>query len=246
MQVIPAVDVLDGEVVRLMRGSYDDVTRYGSDAAGRLEVWGARGASLVHVVDLGAARNGLRDETLTRTLARTGVPFQIGGGIRGPADAEAALADGAFRVVIGTAAISSPEVLDSILEAVGASRVVVAMDVADGRARGTGWTDHGEPVVEVASRIESQGVQRALVTGIAGDGAMTGPDLGLLSSVHAAAPGVALIGSGGVGSLEDLVALRDAGAEGAIVGRALYEGRFSLPAALDIVARTPDDPVNTP
>lgn len=244
MQVIPAVDVLDGEVVRLMRGSYDDVTRYGSDPAGRLEAWGSRGASLVHVVDLAAARSGRRDEKLILNLARTGVPFQIGGGIRGPAEAAGALDDGASRVVVGTAAVWSPAILDSILDAVGASRVVVAIDVADGYARGTGWTDEGEPVAEVAARIAEQGVHRALVTGIAGDGTLAGPDLGLLSGVRAAAPRLGLIGSGGVGSLDDLVALRDAGAEGAIVGRALYEGRFSLRAALDIVVRTPDDPVN--
>jgi len=244
MHVIPAVDVLDGEVVRLMQGSYDDVTRYGPDPVGRLEAWGSLGASLVHVVDLAAARTGRRDEELTQNLARTGVPFQIGGGIRGPAGAARALRDGASRVVVGTAAVWSPETLESILDAVGASRVVVAIDVAEGHARGAGWTDRGEPVAEVAARVSSQGVQRALVTGIAGDGTMAGPDLGLLAEVMAAAPGLALIGSGGVGSLNDLVALRDAGAEGAIVGRALYEGRFSLSAALDIVARRPDDPVN--
>ena len=236
MQVIPAVDVLNGQVVRLARGSYDDVTWYGSDPAAQVKAWSALGVTLVHVVDLDAARSGRRDMKLLRSLGESGVALQVGGGIRTAEDAALAIAAGASRVVVGTAAVWDPEALAAILEAVGNANVVTALDVALGRARGTGWRDEGAPVQEVAERLAAQGVQRALVTGIGSDGMMSGPDLELLARVRAAAPEFALIGSGGVGSVADLIALRDAGAEGAIVGRALYEHRFTLPEALEAMA----------
>ncbi len=147
-----------------------------------------------------------------------------------------AIAAGASRVVVGTVAVWDPEALAAILEAVGNANVVAALDVALGRARGTGWRDEGAPVEEVTQRLVAQGVERALVTGIGRDGMMSGPDLGLLASVRGAAPEIALLGSGGVGSVADLIALRDAGAEGAVVGRALYEHRFTLPEALEALA----------
>ena len=236
MQVIPAVDVLNGQVVRLARGSYDDVTRYGSDPAAQIQAWAALGARLVHVVDLEAARSGRRDVKLLQSLGDTGVAFQFGGGIRTAGDAALAIAAGASRVVVGTAAVWDPAALTAILEAVGHADVVAALDVALGHARGVGWQDEGAPVEEVVERLVSQGVQRALVTGIASDGMMSGPDLDLLARMRAAAPGFVLIGSGGVGSIADLIALRDAGAEGAIVGRALYEHRFTLPEAIEALA----------
>ncbi len=230
--MIPAVDALDGQVVRLARGSYDAVTRYGSDPAAQLKAWQAMGAELVHVVDLAAAKSGLRDAELLRSLGDAGVPFQLGGGIRSAADAAAVASAGAQRVVVGTAAVWSPATLDEILRSVGPQRVVAALDVLDGRARGEGWLDDGADVGAVARRLADQGVVRALVTGIRSDGMMTGPDLEVLAAVRTAAPGMALIGSGGVGRLDDLGALREAGAEAAIVGRALYEERFTLPEAI--------------
>ncbi len=232
MQVIPAIDVLEGHVVRLARGSYGDVTRYGENPAAQLAAWSALGAGIVHVVDLGAARSGGRDRALPRALGATGLPFQIGGGIRTTDDALDAVFAGAARVVVGTAAVWEPGAIDAMVGAVGADRIVAALDVASGRARGAGWLDEGMPLAEVAARLAAQGVVRALVTGIEGDGMMTGPDLEVLDVVRRAAPAMDLIGSGGVGTLADLVALRDAGAEAAIVGRALYEERFTLAQAM--------------
>jgi phosphoribosylformimino-5-aminoimidazole carboxamide ribotide isomerase len=236
VQVIPAVDVLGGAVVRLARGSYDDVTRYASDPVEALVRWAAEGAELVHVVDLAGARDGLHPGELVSRLAAAGVAFQIGGGIRTVADAVAAVAGGAARVVVGTAAVWDTATVEEMVGALGEERVVAALDVREGRARGAGWRDGGLPVAEAAQRLASAGVGRALVTGIGGDGMMTGPDLALLATVAEAAPRLALIGSGGVGTLADLVALRDAGAEAAIVGRALYEGRFTLAEAMGAVA----------
>lgn len=238
MEVIPAIDILDGQVVRLARGSYDAVTRYGEDPAAQLRAWGSLGADLVHVVDLGAARSGVRDGALAQELGASGVRFQLGGGIRTAADAVAVLEAGAERVVVGTAAVWSPAALRAILDAAGPARVVAALDVLGGRARGAGWLDDGVAVAEVSSRLADQGVVRALVTGIGGDGMMTGPDLEVLATVRAAAPSMALIGSGGVGALEDLAALRLAGAEAAVVGRALYESRFSLADAIAVAAQS--------
>lgn len=236
MQIIPAVDVLDGSVVRLARGDYDRVTRYAQDPVDTALGFMGDGAALVHVVDLAGARDGTHDVGLWRRLAGAGVSFQIGGGIRDAGAAEAAVDAGAARVVVGTTAVWDAGARDEILATVGPERLVAALDVRDGRATGAGWLDEGRPVAEVASELAEAGVVRALVTGIAGDGMLSGPDLEVLEVVHRAAPSLALIGSGGVSSLNDLRALRSVGAEGAIVGRALYEGRFGVAEAVAALA----------
>lgn len=235
MEIIPAVDVLDGAVVRLAKGDYDHVTVYDPDPVARALAFGAEGASLVHVVDLAGARDGTHDEALWARLADAGVAFQIGGGIRTAAIADAAIAAGASRVVVGTAAVWDPTARSDILAAVGPSRFVAALDVRNGHATGAGWLDEGRPLDVVAGELEAAGVVRALVTGIARDGMLSGPDLDVLAAVRRSAPDVALIGSGGVGSLDDLVALQAAGAEAAIVGRAIYEGRFTVADAVAAV-----------
>lgn len=231
MQVIPAVDVLDGTVVRLRRGDYGEVTRYGGDPAEAVGRWGGEGAGLVHVVDLAAARSGKGDPGLWGRVAAAGVPFQAAGGIRDAAGAEQAAAAGAARVIVGTAAIWDPAVLASIVAAVGGDRVVGAVDVRDGRARGAGWEDEGRPVDEVVEEMAAAGVGRLMVTGISRDGTMAGPDLGLQRRVAGRVP-IPVIASGGVGSLEHIRALVPTGAEAVVVGRALYEGAFTLAEAL--------------
>jgi len=234
MQFIPAIDVLDGQVVRLRQGDYDQVTVYGDDAVAVASAHIVDGADLVHVVDLGAARDGGdHDRTVVcRALAEAGVRFQVGGGIRDQATAAAVVGAGAARVVVGTAAVSDPSALAGIVATVGAERVVGAVDVRDGRARGSGWEDRGAPMGEVLDRLVDLGVEWALVTGIARDGTMAGPDLGLLGAVRAGWPGLAVIASGGVGSLDDLRALAGAGFEAVVAGRALYEGRFTVREAI--------------
>ncbi|NND04681.1 MAG: 1-(5-phosphoribosyl)-5-[(5-phosphoribosylamino)methylideneamino] imidazole-4-carboxamide isomerase [Acidimicrobiia bacterium] len=229
-ELIPAIDVLDGKVVRLERGQYDAVTVYAEDPVQIAEEFAAAGASMLHIVDLEGARSGTSDRVLRRRLAESGVPFQTGGGLRTAAAVVDAVEDGASRAVIGTAAVWSEGVVGEMIAAVGASRIVAAVDVAEGRARGVGWLDEGRPVADVVADLVGQGIERALVTAIARDGMMSGPDLDLLEFV--AAEGLTVIASGGVGSLADLAAIRRRGLAGAIVGRALYEGRFTVEEAI--------------
>jgi phosphoribosylformimino-5-aminoimidazole carboxamide ribotide isomerase len=229
--VIPAVDMLDGKVVRLRRGGYDDVTVYGDDPSQQLLSWGEQGARMVHVVDLAGARDGSGDRAAWRRLGSTGVPFQIGGGIRSVSVAEDVISAGATRVVLGTAAVWEPGVVAEIVAAMGADRVVAAIDVRAGKATGAGWLDEGRDLAAVLADLTAAGVVRALATGITTDGTLGGPDVGLLYEVLELAPDLALIASGGVGSLDDVAALAGLGVEAAIVGRALYDGRFTLAEA---------------
>lgn len=236
MQLIPAVDVLGGRVVRLMEGDYDRVTVYAESAVSQARVWCDAGATLVHVVDLEGARDGRPAEALWRSLGAAGIPFQVGGGIRTPEAAERAVAAGAERVVMGTAAVWQPKLAAITLDRVGADRVVAAIDVRGGRATGQGWLDEGRPLDAVVADLVAIGLRRALVTGIRRDGTMQGPDLDVIRMVREAAPDLAVLGSGGVGCLADLATLAGAGVEGAIVGRALYEGAFTVEEALAVVS----------
>jgi phosphoribosylformimino-5-aminoimidazole carboxamide ribotide isomerase len=232
MQIIPAVDVLDGSVVRLRRGDYDDVTRYADDPAAMVRSWVARGAGIVHVVDLGAARTGTPSPGLWHSIGSAGVPFQAAGGIRSAADAEAAVNAGAARVIVGTAAIWTPGALLEIVRAVGGGSIVGAVDVRDGRARGAGWEDAGRPLDDVVDEMVAAGVGRLMVTGISRDGTMAGPDLDLQRGVSDRVD-VPVIASGGVGTLDHIRSLVPTGAEAVVVGRALYEGMFALSEAIE-------------
>jgi phosphoribosylformimino-5-aminoimidazole carboxamide ribotide isomerase len=229
--VIPAIDVLDGKVVRLLRGSFSEVTVYGDDPVAMGKAWIERGAELVHLVDLEGARSGHPDRSLWDRFFAAGIPFQAGGGIRDVATALAALGSGAARVVLGTAAIWRPQILSEIASP---AQVVAAIDVAAGEALGDGWTGKGLGLETVVAGVRGNGIERMLVTSISRDGTMAGPDLGLVERVRELAPDMALIASGGVGGLSDLQTLADAGCEAAIVGRAIYERRFTFAEALAI------------
>ena len=232
MVVIPAVDVLDGKVVRLLRGSFAEVTVYGDDPVAIGSTWIERGADLVHLVDLEGARSGKPDRSLWDRFASAGILFQVGGGIRDVATARAALEAGAERVVLGTAAIWTPQILAEIASA---NRVVAAIDVAEGEALGDGWSGKGLSLEAVLGGLRANGVERMLVTSISRDGTMSGPDVSLIEEVRRLAPEMALIASGGVGDLRDLQILAQAGCEAAIVGRALYEKRFTIEEARAII-----------
>jgi phosphoribosylformimino-5-aminoimidazole carboxamide ribotide isomerase len=225
LEVIPAVDVLDGRVVRLLRGDYARVTEYGADPVAAARGWLEAGAHRVHVVDLDGARHGRPNLALWRRLGREGLRFQAGGGIRTPALARQVMAAGAERVVMGTAAVEMPESLEGLGE-----RVVAAVDVRAGRARGGGWRDQGRPVATVLDALAAAGVSRLLVTGIGRDGTLEGPDVDLTHRVVADGR-FAVIASGGVGALADLDPLAELGCEAVVVGRALYDHRFTLAEA---------------
>ena len=232
MYVIPAIDVLDGRVVRLRQGRYDNVTIYRDDPAAMLTSWSEQGAEIVHVVDLAGARDGSGDSNLWKRLGDTGVRFQLGGGIRTIVAAEQVVAAGADRVVLGTAAVWEPEIAAGEVDAMGPERVVAAIDVRNGKATGAGWLDAGRELPAVLRDLVNAGVVRALATGISRDGTLAGPDTDLLQQVRAAAPELALIASGGVGSLADIVRVAELDVEAVIVGRALYDGRFTFAEAV--------------
>jgi phosphoribosylformimino-5-aminoimidazole carboxamide ribotide isomerase len=219
--------------VRLTHGDFDAVTVYDDSPVRRARQWLDEGASLVHVVDLDGARTGNPDQGLWQALGAAGVAFQVGGGIRTAETARAALAAGAQRVVLGTAAVWDPDVLGEIEQS---DRVVAAVDVRAGRATGAGWLDEGRDVGDVLDDLAARGIGRLLVTGIGRDGTMEGPEMELLDAVLADRR-FAIIASGGVGTLEDLRRVADAGCEAVIVGRALYESRFTLPQALAAISR---------
>ena len=232
--LIPAIDVLDGKVVRLERGNYEAVTVYGTDPVGTARSFLDAGAPIVHVVDLEGARSGSADGTLRRSLGDGGVRFQTGGGLRRAADVAAAIADGAERAVIGTTALWDSAELARMIAAVGSGALVVAVDVAGGRARGAGWLDEGRPLDVLLDELVAVGIERILVTAIKRDGMMQGPDLELLE--RSVESGLAVIASGGVGDLADLDAIMATGADGAIVGRAIYENRFTVAEAVAAVS----------
>jgi phosphoribosylformimino-5-aminoimidazole carboxamide ribotide isomerase len=214
--------------VRLLRGDYDRVTIYDDDPVARCLQWHDEGARLVHVVDLDGARAGTPDRRLWARLAGAGAAIQVGGGIRSAELAAAALAAGAERVVMGTAAVWDPGILAAVAEP---EQVVAAVDVRQGRATGAGWLDAGRELTGVLDGLAAHGVVRLLVTGIARDGTMEGPELDLLAG--AVDDGrFSILASGGVGGLEDIRAVRDLGCEAVIVGRALYERRFTLSEAM--------------
>ena len=233
MDVIPALDILDGSAVRLLRGDYEAVTVYSDDPVAVLRGWHQDGAAFVHIVDLDAARGrGISVLPLIESIDGIGLECQVGGGVRSADDARQVIAAGAKRVVVGSAFVDADGDGERIAEAVGPSSVVAAVDVRSGKAMGHGWDSGGTPYDEVVRRAAACGVTRFLVTGVAVDGTMDGPDLALLSSVADVASGLTIIASGGVGTLDDLRSLRGLGVESVVVGRALYERRFSLTQAI--------------
>lgn len=227
--VLPAIDVLEGRAVRLREGRREDVSLEAGDPVALAKRFAAEGAQRLHLVDLDGAFSGIPSAGLVERIAATGLPVQVGGGIRSLAAARAALAAGADRVMIGTAA-TQPGFLENAVPALGAA-LVVAVDVRDGKVAVDGWTRAEEmTAIELARRCAEAGVLRLLVTSAARDGSLAGPDLELLAEVVAV--GLPVIAAGGVASLDDLRALRSLGCEGAIAGSALLAGRFTLREAL--------------
>ncbi len=238
--LLPAVDVVDGKAVRLVQGKAGSETDYGS-ALEAAQTWQRDGAEWVHLVDLDAAfGRGSNRELLAEVVGKLDVAVELSGGIRDDASLKAAMDTGCARVNIGTAALESPEWCKRAIGEYG-DRVAVGLDVqfenGSWRLRGRGWETDGGDLWEVLERLDSEGCSRYVVTDVTKDGTLTGPNLDLLSTVagRTTAP---IIASGGVSSLDDLRAiatLTGQGVEGAIVGKALYAERFTLPEALAAV-----------
>jgi 1-(5-phosphoribosyl)-5-[(5-phosphoribosylamino)methylideneamino] imidazole-4-carboxamide isomerase/N-(5'phosphoribosyl)anthranilate isomerase len=238
--LLPAVDVVDGKAVRLVQGQAGSETDYGSalDAA---MTWQRDGADWIHLVDLDAAfGRGSNRELLADVIGKLDVAVELSGGIRDDESLAAALATGCARVNLGTAALENPQWCARVVAEHG-EKVAVGLDVkiVDGehRLRGRGWEIDGGDLWPVLERLDKQGCSRFVVTDVTKDGTLAGPNLDLLSSV-AGRTDAPVIASGGVSSLDDLRAiatLTRSGVEGAIIGKALYAGRFTLPQALAAV-----------
>ena len=241
MILYPAIDIRGGQAVRLLQGDYARETTYDTDPVDAALRWANEGAEFLHVVDLDGAKAGEPQNlgAIERIAARVSCPIQVGGGLRDPQAVRAVLDAGADRVVIGTAALRDPEFLDAMLEAHG-HRIVVSVDARAGRVALEGWTEAGEEgVVEAVAALSERGVPRFLCTAIEVDGTMEGPALDLLNEI-ATATKAQVIASGGVGNLthlESLASSMPANVEGAIVGRALYEQKFTVAEAIAALAR---------
>ncbi len=237
MILYPAIDIRGGKAVRLLQGDYDRETTYDADPVDAARRWADEGARFLHVVDLdGAKAGGPRNlDHVRRIAAAVDCPIQVGGGLRDLESAAAVLDAGAQRVVIGTAALRDPEFLDAAVSAHG-DRVVVSVDTRGGRVSLSGWTETSDVEAPTAvAELSDRGVQRFLCTAIEVDGTMEGPAVEHLNEVAAATTG-RVIASGGVGDLSHLEQLATEAApniEGAIVGRALYERKFTVAEAFE-------------
>jgi len=236
LELLPAVDVADGQAVRLVQGEAGSETSYGDPVEAALQ-WQRDGAQWVHLVDLDAAfGRGSNRELLARVVRVLDVKVEMSGGIRDDASLEAALATGCARVNLGTAALESPEWCAKAIAGHG-DRIAVGLDVRGTTLAARGWTQEGGDLWEVLARLDAEGCARYVVTDVRRDGTLTGPNVELLQQVCAATDRP-VVASGGVSSLGDLRALATlvpSGVEGAIVGKALYAGAFTLPEALAAV-----------
>lgn len=242
MIVYPAIDLRDGVCVRLMHGRFDAVTRYDDNPAARLAAFAASGATWAHIVDLDGAEAGraVQHALIGELAAAVDIRIQSGGGVRSAEDVQALLDAGVARVVVGSLAVSQPRTVADWLTRFGADRITLAIDVKADGARWIpalkGWTEAADVDLWTAlDRYPPDLARHLLVTDVGRDGALTGPNIDLLGEIVRRRPDLKVQASGGVSSLSDLTSARAAGCDGAIVGRALYEGRFTV---ADAVAQT--------
>ncbi|WP_243076740.1 bifunctional 1-(5-phosphoribosyl)-5-((5-phosphoribosylamino)methylideneamino)imidazole-4-carboxamide isomerase/phosphoribosylanthranilate isomerase PriA [Microbacterium sp. SS28] len=234
--LLPAVDVADGRAVRLTQGEAGSETSYGDPVDAALE-WARQGAQWIHLVDLDAAfGRGSNAGVLRKVIKQVrGVQVELSGGIRDDASLEAALESGAARINLGTAALENPEWAADVIGRYG-DVVAVGLDVRGTTLAARGWTQEGGDLWTVLDRLEAAGCSRYVVTDVTKDGTLRGPNVELLRQVAERTP-KPVVASGGISSLDDIAALRDLvplGVEGAIVGKALYAGAFTLAEALDV------------
>ncbi|MDC9580219.1 1-(5-phosphoribosyl)-5-[(5-phosphoribosylamino)methylideneamino]imidazole-4-carboxamide isomerase [Xenorhabdus sp. PR6a] len=238
--IIPALDLIDGNVVRLHQGDYAQQRDYGRSPLARLQQYEQAGAKLLHLVDLTGAKDPAKRQIalLQALLASVTIPVQIGGGIRSEADITALLAAGASRVVIGSAAITQPELVKQGFQRYGAEAIVLALDVrinADGvkHVAISGWQENSRATLEdIIEQYLPVGLKHVLCTDISRDGTLSGTNIALYREISQRYPQIQFQASGGIGSLADISPLPASGVAGVIVGRALLEGKFTLTEAI--------------
>lgn len=236
MIIYPAVDIKDGRCVRLLQGRFDSETVYGDDPVEIAVKWALMGSKWLHVVDLDGARSGFSKNRsiIANIIKKIGIPVQTGGGIRTLKDIDEVIASGAERVVLGTAAVRTPELLKKAVDKY-PGKIAVGIDAKDGKVAVDGWEKLSEhTAVEFAKMVEQLGVSVVVYTDITTDGMLEGPNLIAVEKMVGAV-GIDVIASGGVSSIQDLINLKNTGAAGAITGKAIYTGAIDLSHALKMV-----------
>jgi len=236
MQLIPAIDLMNGKIVRLTRGEAKTAKIYETEFGSPVEAakrWRDGGACKLHIIDLDSAfAIGDNHSVIAEVARNVKLPIQVGGGIRSFEITEKLFQTGITQVILGALAFSDPSTIGKIQKKFGAESVIVALDNKDGLIMVEGWKTATAMTVEDAlEKYTGLGVRRFLITSIAQDGMLTGPDLQTLSQASEY-PNAKIVAAGGIGSIGDLVALKEIGVEGAVIGKALYEGRFTLKEAM--------------
>lgn len=237
-EIIPAIDIKDGRCVRLYQGDYDQVTIFDHDPVAVARKWESLGARRIHVVDLDGAKAGrpVNAQIVYAIVRAVQVPIQLGGGLRDQAAIESALGLGVDRVILGTVALRDPLLIERLAQEHD-GKIVVGVDARDGWVAVQGWTETSHlKADELVRRVGALGVQHVIYTDIGRDGTLEGPNIDEVAEMVRVG-GPSIIASGGIGALDDLTALASTGAEGAIVGRALYTGAFDLPQAIAAIDR---------
>jgi len=235
MQIIPSIDLKAGRCVRLYQGDFQQETVFSEDPVSVALGWQQQGGPILHIVDLDGAADGIPANlaAIREVVATVAMPVQVGGGIRSREIADSLLSAGVDRVVIGTAAVSDPGLVEGLCQDYGSERVVVAVDARDGLVTIKGWTESSQvSALELARRMKALGVTRLLYTDVARDGTMTSPNFSANRDL-VRETGMKVQASGGVSSLEHIRQLVSTGVEGAIIGTALYRGTISLEEAIE-------------
>jgi len=231
MEIIPAIDIIDGQCVRLTKGDYGQVTRYSDDPAQVACDFELAGISRLHVVDLDGAkaRHVVNIDTLRNITSATGLSVDFGGGVKTREDLELVLAAGAKQVTAGSIAVSDKAEVKKWIEEFGPNKIILGADVLDGKVMVSGWQESsGEELMDFLNYYVQLGIQYVICTDISKDGVLAGPSFELYEAIQLRFPTLHLIASGGVSGKDDLIRLKRQGLYGAIVGKAFYEGRLTL------------------
>lgn len=234
MRIYPAIDIIDGNCVRLVQGDYSQKTKFADDPTDVAKRWQAQGGEFIHIVDLDGAKSGTTPnmELILKIANSVDVPIEVGGGIRNMDVVESYLENGVHRVIIGTAALEDTEFVKEAVDKYG-DRIAVGIDAKDGMVAVSGWEQVSKmPALTLAKKMQELGVAYIIYTDIATDGMLKGPNVAAMTEMVKTVPNVNIIASGGVSGIDDIKALMETGVEGAIVGKALYTDRLNLTDAV--------------